>query len=1006
MKIFKRFEDGTKDGGFEKACKYLLEHLGYKCQLTKDSADDGVDIVATRKDGTKVAFQCKNYQDDAKVDSPKIRDFHGALSLYNIKDGVFMTTSSFTSAAIKTAKELRIELWDYSEIKDKSNKLGFDLEALKPIQSKNLKSVVFEHNIPVYEKMEQMLNKTNKCLVTMGTGIGKTTTALEYLIRNNCRALIVCPTNIVKDGWKSNKSNKNGKLLDTITYSAFSKMYKDINYNNYGVIIFDEVHHGGAETWGAGIKYLMDNNIKVLGLTATEERTDGINVAESLFESNVVEGLDILGGIKEGIVYPFTYIGALYNAEQVCQAEKDKYGDKLNELLLGKLDMALNNTANVREIVKKDMPKGKRKGIIFSADVNSMDDDIKFIKEIYPNVEIKKLHSNMSYNEQKKVKQWFADAKSGYLCTIAMVNEGAHYDGVNTIFMLRKTTSELVFLQQLGRAITSVYGNSDPHTVVFDLVNSSKAIQNIKKKFKDTGVEEAVTPIELTDEQYNAVVDAINDGIINPIENDDNEIIEISTDDIPVLNKEKEINIVLEEAKTINKVKELKKTIYVKNKVEYNTSYGKSKQVIVKDYSRPIVEVIEELHNELDRRLWTEEEDDILKKWYPVEGSQIYKRFNNRTQSGCIHRASDLKIKGPEAVWSEEEDNIIRQYYSKEWGNVYKRLINRTKQACSERAAKLGVLANKLWLQEEDDMLRKYYPLEGGECFSRFEHRNKSAICQRAKVLDLKAPNFWSEEENKVFCKYYPIEGANVYKRLKNRTKEQCKAHASQLKIKVVKNSWTLEEDEILKQYYPIEGAKVVERLKNKSVSMCSHRAAKLNIQYIDNKWTEEEDEILKQFYPSEGKSVAKRLSNRTESACMNRALKWGLKLGYTYHVSNATKVICIETNQIFDTIEAANKFANCTTVGACVAGKQNIAGGYHWADYESYINFPEKYQNLFTPPHKNKQVKCVETGTIYYSINEAARQNKIFSQALRQCLSGKHKTAGGYHWEYIEGDV
>ena len=141
-----------------------------------------------------------------------------------------------------------------------------------------------------------------------------------------------------------------------------------------------------------------------------------------------------------------------------------------------------NNTVNVREIVKKDMPKGKRKGIIFSADVNSMDDDIKFIKEIYPNVEIKKLHSNMSYNEQKKVKQWFADAKSGYLCTIAMVNEGAHYDGVNTIFMLRKTTSELVFLQQLGRAITSVYGNSDPHTVVFDLVNSSKAIQNIKKK--------------------------------------------------------------------------------------------------------------------------------------------------------------------------------------------------------------------------------------------------------------------------------------------------------------------------------------------------------------------------------------------------------------------------------------------------------------------------------------------------------------------------------------------
>jgi hypothetical protein len=60
-----------------------------------------------------------------------------------------------------------------------------------------------------------------------------------------------------------------------------------------------------------------------------------------------------------------------------------------------------------------------------------------------------------------------------------MISEGAHYRGVNTIIMFRRTQSSLVFNQQLGRIIT-LARNEDPHAIVFDLVNNAENLDTEK----------------------------------------------------------------------------------------------------------------------------------------------------------------------------------------------------------------------------------------------------------------------------------------------------------------------------------------------------------------------------------------------------------------------------------------------------------------------------------------------------------------------------------------------
>ena len=48
-----------------------------------------------------------------------------------------------------------------------------------------------------------------------------------------------------------------------------------------------------------------------------------------------------------------------------------------------------------------------------------------------------------------------------------------------------------------------------------------------------------------------------------------------------------------------------------------------------------------------------------------------------------------------------------------------------------------------------------------------------------------------------------------------------------------------------------------------------------------------------------------------------------------------------------------------------------------------------------------NKKVECIETNKIYSSLAEAA--TKTNTRHISEVCNGRRKTAGGYHWRYIE---
>lgn len=682
------------------------------------------------------------------------------------------------------------------------------------------KSFLFEHNREVYEQLENHLSVDNKAIVVLGTGIGKTTTALEYLNNHQVRGLVICPQNAIRADW-----DKVDEYVDTITYSKFAKVYQDIDYSNYGAVICDEVHHVGADKWGAGIKHIIGNDLcKVIGLTATPDRTDKIDIVNNIFSGNICQGLDMLAGIKEGIVHPFTYVGAYYDTDGLKEEnenEERRKEDKEYDLLCGKLDLAINNTPSLNEIITSNMPEGDRKIIVFVSDIDSITEAKQILNPIFPNLEHRSLHSGLSKEEIKENREWFKNTNEGLLYTINMASEGIHYIGVNTLIMFRRTCSDIVFTQQMGR-ISTLTKYENPNAIVFDLVNNAKTVGNLKMAIKELSKE--YSPREIRD--------------------------------------------ILRE----------------------HSTNEKSNQIIVRDYTGDIVDVLEEMR-EYDSNRWTEEEDNILREFYPISGAkgcQVY--LPKRNSSTICTRATLLNlvsgITNKNKQWSPEEDEIIKANYSKDRTDLTDLIPNKSKGAIQQRASILGVKVLNNWTEEEIKWMQ-----------------DNSYLYTKKELID-KTGKSWLQI-NRILKKYG----------LKYCTK-------------VIK--WTEEEDSIIKKYYLKEGGNVYLRLKNRTYNTVMGRASALGIKYDNEekrKWTEEEDTILKENYAKLGKNIVNLLPGRKLGSITTRAHKIGIK-------RRDLSIKCVETGEVFNSIKEATEFAGLSSgkcIRKCCKGEHKTAGGYHW---------------------------------------------------------------------------
>ena len=365
-----------------------------------------------------------------------------------------------------------------------------------------------KHQQAAYKSVQKAYETKDKASVVIPTGCGKSFIALQLMADNkDKRILFMAPSNAIKNQMynyiakyivrEEPSGNRPARMiadehfpnLKIMLYPSLLRVTDEqMEKLNTDIIIMDELHRTGAGRWGEKVNTLLEQNpnAKILGLTATPDRMDDKNVIDDLFEGNIDYELTLVEALRYGIVKAPTYVKCDYalgeylegirtaisdcNDEQKKKELQDKY-DKMRRIV--------DQADGIPELFAKNIKKKDGKYIIFCKDKAHMDELINKAKEwfgsIDDNPEIYSVFSGEGYTEKdnRKSIEGFENSKTEHLkllFSIEMLNEGLHVEDISGVIMARPTDSRIIYLQQLGRALSS--DTSREKTIVFDLVNN------------------------------------------------------------------------------------------------------------------------------------------------------------------------------------------------------------------------------------------------------------------------------------------------------------------------------------------------------------------------------------------------------------------------------------------------------------------------------------------------------------------------------------------------------
>ncbi len=229
---------------------------------------------------------------------------------------------------------------------------------------------------------------------------------------------------------------------------------REVDPPAYDVAVIDEFHHAEAPSYRALLGKL--EAIELLGLTATPDRADGVDVREFFGGRTAVE-IGLGEALEQDLLCPFHYFGVADNTDlSALEWKRGSYDtEALDQLYTGN-DARTRIVLNALHDRVADPRRVRALGFCVSvAHAEYM--ERKFSEAGIPS---RAVHGGTASVERD---QAAADLRSGAvacLFTVDLYNEGVDLPTVDTVLFLRPTQSATIFLQQLGRGLRRAPGKA------------------------------------------------------------------------------------------------------------------------------------------------------------------------------------------------------------------------------------------------------------------------------------------------------------------------------------------------------------------------------------------------------------------------------------------------------------------------------------------------------------------------------------------------------------------
>ncbi|MFN7579915.1 MAG: DEAD/DEAH box helicase family protein, partial [Planctomyces sp.] len=230
---------------------------------------------------------------------------------------------------------------------------------------------------------------------------------------------------------------------------------------DFDYAIIDEVHHAQTPTWRRVLASLRAGF--VLGLTATPERTDGVDVA-TLFDDHLAWQAGIGDGIAEESLVPFHYLGLrdTVNFEQIPW-RNGRFDPE-------QLEAAVARSERMERLWTAWQQHPAARTIVFCCSRRHA----VFVRDwlLARGETAVAVFSGGGSDPIGQSLQDLRDGRLRVLCAVDLFNEGLDLPAVDRVVMLRPTESKVVFLQQLGRGLRVAPGKT--RLLVLDFVGNHR----------------------------------------------------------------------------------------------------------------------------------------------------------------------------------------------------------------------------------------------------------------------------------------------------------------------------------------------------------------------------------------------------------------------------------------------------------------------------------------------------------------------------------------------------
>ena len=223
--------------------------------------------------------------------------------------------------------------------------------------------------------------------------------------------------------------------------------------------VIDEVHHAEAPSYRRVLARLSELSRAApsftLGLTATPERTDGVDVA-TLFDDILAAQATIGDGIAEGSLVPFRYRGLKDDVDfEQIPWRNGRFDPAV-------LEAALENAPRMERLWAEWQAAPASRTLVFCCSRRHAVFARDWLRK--RGVAAAAVFSDaagpggpVSDPRMASLAAFHAGTLSA-LCVVDLFNEGVDIPLVDRVVMLRPTESKIVFLQQLGRGLRAAEG--------------------------------------------------------------------------------------------------------------------------------------------------------------------------------------------------------------------------------------------------------------------------------------------------------------------------------------------------------------------------------------------------------------------------------------------------------------------------------------------------------------------------------------------------------------------